>query len=189
MQISNGAGGVVSLAGVDPKNRLLTYSTSRQESLSRTYDGQSYAVFVNVTPNHGSTIFFILGTNTSDYPVVVNMIRLWSDADIDHVDVLVGPYGTPTIQAPTPDKPINKNVPMGKACPWTVSIGTEVAIPTDLVAIDSIPVPSNQYIPTYEIILQPGSCLALRTTSGSSSIRGSVHFYLMDGVKTGSWYE
>lgn len=189
MQISNGAGGLVSLAGVDPKNRLLTYSTTREESLSHTYDGRSYSVLVKVTPETGTTYFFMLGTNTSDYPVVVNQISLTCET-VDHVDVFVGAYVAPTVTGPTPDMPVNKNVAIGKACPWTANVGTTLATTAILKAMDSIPVgPNKNSVLTDSIILQPGSCLALKTAFGGQDIRGSVHFYLLDNVKTGSWVE
>jgi hypothetical protein len=189
MQISNGAGGPVSNAGVDTRNRLLTYSTSREESLSYTYDGRAFSSFISVTPSIGSTIFFMIGSNTATTPVVVDVVNLASVAD-ERVDVLVGPYATPTVVGSTNTSPVNKNVATVRPCPWTVSIGTGITTTSTMTEIDSIRVhDTSTYTFKTPIILQPGYCLALRTSSGNSAIKGSVQFYLLEGTTLGSWSE
>jgi YD repeat-containing protein len=189
MQISNGAGGPVSLAGVDSRNRLLTYTTNRSESLSYTYDGQAFSQFINVTPANGATIFFVLGSSTATTPIVVDLFNLFC-ANNDNVDILVGPYNSPTVSGQTTDPLVNKNVSTARACPWVASVGTSITTSSTLTSVDSIPLYSaSSYVPSSGILLQPGYCLALRTTTGNHAIRGSVHFYVLNGVQTGSWVE
>ena len=189
MQISNGAGGPVSNAGVDTRNRLLTYATSRDESLSYTHDGRAFSSFVSVTPSIGATIFFMIGSNTATVPVVIDIINLASATD-ERVDVLVGPYATPTVAGATATSPVNKNVSIVRACPWTVSIGTGITTTASLTEIDSIRVhDTSTYTFKTPIILQPGYCLALRTAAGNNALKGSVQYYLLEGTNLGTWSE
>ena len=189
MQISNGAGGPVSNAGVDTKNRLLTYATTRDQALAYTHEGKAFSSFVSVTPSIGATIFFMIGSTTATEPVVVNLVNLASTS-AEKVDLLVGAYTSPTVAGSTGTSPVNLNVSTVRSCPWTVSIGTGMTTTSTLSEIDSILVTDTTScnFPT-SIILQPGHCLALRTNAGNIPLRGSVQFYLLDGTTMGSWSE
>jgi hypothetical protein len=189
MQISNGAGGPVSNAGVDTRNRLLTYATTRSEALSRNIDGSSYSVYMDVTPAAGNTLFFLLGTNTSTVPVVVNFIKFPAVDNSDNFKVVVGKYATPSVTNPTGDVAVNKNVGSNKVCPWTVSVGESISLSSALSTLDIMPAANNQYIPTDEIVVQPGYCLGIQTSAGGAQVRGSVHFYTLEGTTTGTWSE
>lgn len=189
MQISNGAGGPVSNAGVDARNRLLTYATTREEELSSVYDGRSYSSFVSVTPSVGANIFFMIGSNTSIYPLIVDKIRISCTSD-EQIDLIVGTYNTPIVSGSTGTSPVNKNVFTSKSCPWTVSIGTDMATASTLVEIDSIALLADQtYTFETSILLKPGYCLALRTVSGNKAVRGSVQYYTLEGTQMGAWSE
>ena len=131
----------------------------------------------------------MIGSNTATVPVVVDSINLACTND-EQVDVLVGPYNGPTVTGSTGTSPINKNVSIAKACPWTVSIGTGITTTSTLTEIDSIQVHTTQtYTFKTPIILHPGYCLALKTTSGNHAIRGSVQFYILEGTTLGTWSE
>jgi hypothetical protein len=189
MQISNGAGGNSANAGVDNRNRLLTYATTRNEVLSYTYDGRAFSSFVNVTPSSGTTIFFLIGSSNSSVPVVIDTINISCTND-EQVDIVVGQFNTPTVTGSTGTSPINKNVPGTRSSPFSVYIGTSITTTSTLTEIDSMSVHSTQaYVMNTPIILQPGYCLALRTTSGNHAIRGSVQFYSLTGNSLGGWNE
>lgn len=187
MQISNGAGGSVNLAGVDQRNRLLTYSTDRDEELSATYDGNSFSMFVDVTPAGAGDNFFFLGTGTSSVPVVVSLVKI-SSASAEDVDVLVGKFASPSVTGATTATPKNKNVANSKVCPWTSSVGTSISVSGTFEEIDTLHVDTfaSNYL---RVILQPGNCLILRSVTGGVALRGSVQFYLLEGTQTGTWVE
>lgn len=186
MQISNGAGGVVSNAGVDAENRLLTYATSRPEALQYNLKGQAYVVPIAVTPGSAGNVFFFLGSNTSSRSVVVDLINLVGSTET--IDVCIGSWSSPVVTGDTGAAPVKKQVSGSNSCEWSASVGTSISISPAHTVIDSFRVP-GYYVTSSSIVVPPGYALSLKAVSGSVALKGAVHFYLLDGTTMGSWSE
>jgi hypothetical protein len=195
MEITNGSGGAITSAGVDVRNRLLAYSTSRNESVFFNSVGQAYCSYINVTPQNGATTFLSLGNNQTRSPyLVVDFLNLRA-ANAEVIDILIGPYASPTVSGSVSPVIVPKRANGGAFTSIAdIQVGTSLSnLSSQLTVIDSFALSSNtaslSYAPPSGIILPTGFALVLRSTSGNIALKGAIHFYLYDGTQVGTWTE